>query len=59
MVNKAWANPYDADSALPVLVFNREAILTAEPPVISPYTRLNPLQAFVLQASMWAFILED
>lgn len=57
-VNEAWANPNDPDSALPILMFNRSAHLSADPPTLSPATRLNQAQAFLFVASLFSYMAD-
>ena len=56
LVNRAWWEPNKAESYLPILMFNRGTNLTPDPPELSPYTRLNPAQAFLFASSLWSYI---
>lgn len=46
-VNRAWANPNDPASAIPILLFNQGNRLNPDPPVITGSTRVNKFQAFL------------
>lgn len=54
MVNRAWAEPQRPENRMLVLIFNSGRSMTPAPPVLSPETRLNPLQAFLLTSSFLA-----
>jgi hypothetical protein len=58
LVDRAWTDPSRPENALPILVFSRTGYLSPDPPKLSPYVRLNPLQAFLLQASYWTYLFE-
>lgn len=57
-VNEAWRDPTDPDNALLVLLFNKQRYVLFDPPVLSPYTRLNALQAHVLVSSILAAAID-
>lgn len=48
---RAWADPSDPQSLLPILLFNESRTLDASPPVVTVETRFNHLQAFLLITS--------
>ena len=61
-VNNAWAKPADPNSALPIILFNEGHSLSAQPPIITPDTRLNSFQAFMMMSSLFIHyypILDD
>jgi hypothetical protein len=58
MVNQAWNDPTNPDNYLPLLIFNSGNSLAPEPPTISFLTRLNALQAFLLNNSLIAYMQE-
>jgi hypothetical protein len=58
-VDAAWASPSDASSVLPILVFNRDRVLTATPPRLAPDLRLGPVQAALLTSSFLGALLPE
>lgn len=48
IINQAWANPYNANSRVPITVFNQGNQLTPNPPTLSPDMRLNSFQAYLI-----------
>jgi hypothetical protein len=58
MVNQAWEDPTNPDNYLPLLIFNSGNSLAPEPPTLSFLTRLNALQAFLLNNSLIAYMQE-
>ncbi len=55
-VNAAWTDPTLPENALAIVMFNRGKTVSIEPPVLSPETRLNPMQAFLFASSLWASV---
>jgi|GEM_PF-1539779 len=50
--DRAWANPADPFSAIPLMAFNQGGtVLTPEAPVLTMSTRINHLQGFLLTSS--------
>ena len=47
LVNQAWADPYNANSAVLILLFNQGRSLTPDPPTLAADTRLNKFQAYI------------
>ena len=58
MVNSAWADPTNPDSALAILVFNKGMSVSPTPPTLSPETSLNVLQANIFAASFYLYALD-
>jgi len=58
MVNSAWADPTNPDSALAILVFNKGTSVSPNPPTLSAETSLNVLQANILAASFYLYALD-
>jgi hypothetical protein len=56
LVNQAWWEPNKPENALPILMFNRGMNPSPDPPELSPFTRLNPAQAFLFTSSLWSYI---
>lgn len=50
-VLRAWANPADPQSLLPILLFNEGRTLDSKAPIVTGETRLNHLQTFLLATS--------
>lgn len=48
IINQAWANPYNANSRVPLTLFNQGKQLSPNPPTLSPDMRLNSFQAYVI-----------
>jgi hypothetical protein len=55
IVNLAWSNPSDPESAIVVCIFNHSSHFTPEPPQVVPEMRLNPMQAFLFTSSLMAY----
>ncbi len=55
-VDEAWADPTRPDSAMAIVLFNPGRVLSPSPPRITPATRLNRFQAFLLLTS---FIVDN
>ena len=55
-VNVAWLDPTRPENALAIVMFNRGKTISIEPPVLSPETRLNPMQAFLFASSLWTYV---
>jgi len=51
-VDEAWREPTDPENALMVLLFNKQRSIAFDPPVLSPFTRLNALQTHLLVSSI-------
>ena len=47
LVNQAWADPYNSNSAVVILLFNQGASMTPDPPTLTADTRLNKFQAYI------------
>ena len=47
LVNQAWADPYNSNSAVVILLFNQGTSMTPDPPTLTADTRLNKFQAYV------------
>ena len=58
-VDAAWANPSDPSSVLPILVFNRDRVLTSTAPRLAPDMRLGPVQAALLTTSFFGAMLPE
>jgi hypothetical protein len=54
-LNAAWANPNSPENYLPLLIFNQSKRLDPLPPILSPETRLNQMQAFMFMASFYSY----
>jgi len=54
-LNAAWANPNDPNNYLPLLIFNQGTRLETRPPVLTPETRLNQMQAFLFLSSFYSY----
>jgi hypothetical protein len=59
LVDRAWQDPFDEENALPVLVFNKGGSILPEAPTLSPHTRLNTLQGYLLLASILTWVYEE
>ena len=55
-VNAAWADPNNPDSAYALVMFNKGRALLPDPPQLSPFTMLNPVQAHVFATSLYTYI---
>jgi len=55
-VNQAWANPADPRWSMAIVLFNEGTTLSASPPILTPDTRINRFQGFLLVAS---FLLDN
>lgn len=55
-LNQAWANPDNPGSYLPILLFNRGRQMSVRPPQLSPETRLNAVQSYLLCGSLWSYV---
>lgn len=53
--NEAWKNPSDPESAMALVLFNESTSLSAQPPIITPDTRFNSVQVFLLTASFLVY----
>jgi hypothetical protein len=53
-VNQAWRDPTNPENAMMVLLFNKGRYIAYQPPRLSPFTRLNALQAHLLVSSILA-----
>ena len=51
-VDEAWRDPSNPENALLVLLFNKGKFVLPDPPTLSPHTRLNAFQAYLLGASI-------
>ena len=47
MVNQAWADPYNSNSAVVILLFNQGTTMTPDPPTLTADMRLNKFQAYI------------
>ena len=47
LVNQAWADPYNSNSAVVILLFNQGTSMTPDPPTLTADTRLNKFQAYI------------
>jgi hypothetical protein len=47
LVNQAWADPYNTNSAVVILLFNQGTSISPDPPTLTADTRLNKFQAYV------------
>jgi len=47
LVNQAWADPYNSNSAVLILLFNQGASMTPDPPTLTGDMRLNKFQAYI------------
>jgi hypothetical protein len=47
LVNQAWADPNNTNSAVVILLFNQGASMTPDPPTLTADTRLNKFQAYI------------
>lgn len=54
-VDEAWDNPIDPEASMPIILFNEGTTLSSQPPVISPDTRFNRFQIFLLIHSFMLF----
>lgn len=54
-VDEAWANPGDPANAMPIILFNEGTALSPAAPIVSPDTRFNRFQIFLLIQSFIAF----
>ena len=58
-VNDAWRDPTNPENGLMVLLFNKQQNIAFDPPVLSPFTRLNALQAHLLISSILAAGIDE
>jgi PKD repeat protein len=56
MVTDAWSDPQNPDSYLPLVIFNSGPSLLADPPALSPMTRINHFQAFLFTNSLLTYM---
>ena len=54
-VDEAWAKPNDPGSAMAIVLFNEGVTLSSMPPIITPDTRFNRFQVFLLVSSFLVF----
>ncbi len=47
LVNQAWADPYNPNSAVVILLFNQGTSISPDPPTLTADTRLNKFQAYI------------
>jgi hypothetical protein len=47
LVNQAWADPYNSNSAVVILLFNQGTSISPDPPTLTADTRLNKFQAYI------------
>lgn len=47
LVNQAWNDPYNPNSAVVILLFNQGTSMTPDPPTLTADTRLNKFQAYI------------
>jgi hypothetical protein len=50
-VNQAWANPADPRWSMAIVIFNEGPTLSSTPPMLTPDTRINRFQGFLLMSS--------
>ena len=56
LVDRAWNDPYVEDNLFPVILFNRGASISPNAPRLSLNTPLNPLQAYLLSATLLGYM---
>jgi hypothetical protein len=56
LVNRAWANPDNPSSRVPILLFNIGRTLNHNPPILTAATRLNLFQAYLAINSFMAAV---
>lgn len=56
LTNQAWNDPYLEDNLLPVILFNRAPSLSPNPPQLSLSMPLNPLQSYLLSATLLGYM---
>jgi hypothetical protein len=47
LANQAWADPYNSNSAVVILLFNQGTSMTPDPPTLTADMRLNKFQAYI------------
>ena len=55
-VDAAWQDPHSTESLMAILMFNEDRQLSLDPPQLSPFTRLNPVQAWLFASGLYTYI---
>ena len=60
VVDDAWENPGAPENALPIAMFaTGNALVPGDPPTLSPETRLNPLQSYLISVTLLGYVAEQ